>query len=304
MGVRLLRLVDRDRVEEKNLATQDFHPTDVGRFKAEALADRLQSQFPNLKVEARCADLEDIPLGDFAVDVVLGALDSRRARQSLITETAWPLRVPVVDGGVGEGLVGRVQVFVPRADTACLECTWGDADYRQLVAEYPCLPVAGAGAPPTVSPAFAGTVVAGLMTAECVRLLAGPAPSESREMSFDLYHQRFLVSRLRRSPRCRFDHQCVREVFALAKGFGSATLGDVVQAIGSRFGSTRAHVECRRRLLAQDSFNSGRFVALDRLRDRAGESLAALGFVPQDRLRVRTAERSAFVLFHPGREGA
>src|SRR6185437_6771952 len=64
-GVRRIRLVDRDRVEEKNLATQDYRSEDVGRPKAEVLADRLRQQFPGLTVEARTADLEDLPLGDF-----------------------------------------------------------------------------------------------------------------------------------------------------------------------------------------------------------------------------------------------
>jgi hypothetical protein len=98
--------------------------------------------------------------------------------------------------------------------------------------------------------------------------------------------QRFLMSRLRQSPRCRFDHQCVREAFHLGTEFGSATLGDVVQVLEQRFGSAPIHVECRRRLVVQAAFDTGRFVALDRLRDRAGESLATLGFVPADRLRA------------------
>jgi molybdopterin/thiamine biosynthesis adenylyltransferase len=119
-GVRLLRLVDRDVVEEKNLANQDFRPCDVGKPKAVALADRLREQVPDVVVEAHHADLETLPLGLFAVDLVLGALDSRRGRQALVSEIAWPLGTPVVDGGVGEGLLGRVQVFVPGADHGCL----------------------------------------------------------------------------------------------------------------------------------------------------------------------------------------
>jgi hypothetical protein len=157
------------------------------------------------------------------------------------------------------------------------------------------------------------------MTAECVRLLTDPVPAESREISFDLYHQRFLVSRLRRSPRCRFDHQCVRDAVHLETAFGSATLGDVVQAVEQHFGPAPVHLECRRRLLnraplvatsvlacgptSEDAcgygpFDSGRLIALERLRDRAGEALADLGFVPTDRLRARTADRSAFVVLH------
>ena len=42
--------------------------------------------------------------------------------------------MPVVDGGVGHPRLGRVQVFVPGEHAACLECTWGAADYRLAAA--------------------------------------------------------------------------------------------------------------------------------------------------------------------------
>jgi molybdopterin/thiamine biosynthesis adenylyltransferase len=284
-GVGVLRLVDRDRVEEKNLKTQDFQPADVGRFKAEALADRLRRDFPKVRIEARPVDLEDLPLADARVSLVLGALDSRRARQLLISELAWPLGVPVVDGGVGEGLVGRVQVFVPSATAACLECTWSGDDYRQLAAEYPCSPGARAEAPPTISPAFAGAVVAGIMTAEAVRILSGAAPVESQEVAFDLTHRRFLVTRLRRAPRCRFDHETVSELLRVE----ARTVGDVLAAIKGRFGVTPVHVERRGR--------GERFLTPEHLRPHASEPLTALGFGSGDWLRVRSAERSVFLAF-------
>src|SRR5205814_1582034 len=100
-GVGRIRLVDRDVVEGKNLAAQDYRPEGVGRFKSDAQAERLRARFPRLTVESYPVDLEDLPLGVAAVDLILGGLDSRRARQVLVGEIAWPLGVPVVDGGVG-----------------------------------------------------------------------------------------------------------------------------------------------------------------------------------------------------------
>ena len=38
-------LVDHDRVEPHNLLRQNFYPEDVGRFKSQALADRLARAF-------------------------------------------------------------------------------------------------------------------------------------------------------------------------------------------------------------------------------------------------------------------
>jgi molybdopterin/thiamine biosynthesis adenylyltransferase len=290
-GVGLLRIVDRDTVEEKNLAQQDYGPQDVGRGKAEALAWRLAGQFPHLRVEPFVADLEDVPLGAFRADVLLGALDSRRARQLLVSERGWPLGVPVIDGGVGEGLLGRVQVFAPGDASACLECTWGEADYRQLAAEYPCSPGATAEAPATVAPACVGAVVAGIMAARCLCLLNGEAPAESREIAFDLRHNRFLESRLRRSPRCRFDHQIVPEVVTLGS---EARVADLLALIESRFGTRPTHLEGRPRASC-GGFAPTRFLPAEALRSRAAEPVWVLGIGPGDGVRVRCGAESVFV---------
>jgi molybdopterin/thiamine biosynthesis adenylyltransferase len=285
-AVGLVRIVDRDRVEAKNLATQDFRPGDVGRAKALVLAERLRSQLPDKPIEAHCCDLEDLPLGAAAVDVILGALDSRRARQVLISEMAWPLGVPVIDGGVGEGLVGRVQVFVPGPAAACLECTWGQADYRQLAAEYPCLPGGEAQAPATVSTAFLGAAVASLMASECLRLLAGDRPAESYEVPFDLRQHHMRRFLLLRSPSCRFDH----EVVTAARPLKGATVADLLAEVQGACDGVPARLECRRGVAGPD-----RFLMPEALRDRAADSLASLGLVAGDRVRVRTATGSLFL---------
>ncbi len=44
LGARLL-LIDGDRVEERNLGRQNFYPEDLGRFKAQALAERLALKY-------------------------------------------------------------------------------------------------------------------------------------------------------------------------------------------------------------------------------------------------------------------
>jgi adenylyltransferase/sulfurtransferase len=291
-GVGTLRIVDRDVVEEKNLEQQDYRRRDVGTGKAEALARRLREEFPDLEIKAYGADLEDVPLGAFRVDVLLGALDSRRARQVLISERGWPLGVPVIDGGVGEGLLGRVQLFVPGPEAACLECTWGEADYRQLAAEYPCVPGGAVTTPATAAPACVGAVVAGIMAARCLCLLEGERPAESREVAFDLRHGRFLESRLRRSPRCRFDHQTVKEVLRLQTDGVSTRISDLLAVVERRFGTRPVHLEGRR---AGGGFAATGILSVETLRARAAEPLAALGLGPGDGLRVRAEGETSFV---------
>ncbi len=298
LGVNVIRIVDRDRVEPKNLTSQDYRAEDVGRSKAQVLAERVRNSRPGVKVEAYAADLEDLPWGLFDVDVLLGALDSRRARQLLISEIAWPQGIPVVDGGVGLGLLGRVQVFHPGPKSACFDCTLGKDDYRHLAAEYPCRPGGSIAAPPTNAPAFLGAVVAGYMAAECARILAGPGSTESREIVIDLDHGRTLVSRLGRSPHCRFDHEVVSELINLDQPFNRATGRDLISAVKRRFGSASVHLECRRGVHWGDTARewSSRFLELNSLRTRSEIRLSELGLDAEDRIRVRSPGSSAFVV--------
>jgi hypothetical protein len=238
------------------------------------------------------------------VDVLLGALDSRRARQVLASEMGWPLGVPVVDGGVGEGLLGRVQVFLPGPSAACLECTWGREDYRQLAAEYPCQPGAAAEGRPTVSTAFLGNFTATVMAGECLRVLAGRAGADSYEVPFDLTHYQFRRYLLRRSGACRHDHEVIGDTVILAKKDSGPPVQDVLAVIADRFGDAPVQVECRRGLGSAGPLGATRFLPLDALRARARDPLWALGFLPSDRLRVRHDGRSVFIALSPaGRDG-
>jgi hypothetical protein len=78
----------------------------------------------------------------------------------------------------------------------------------------------------------------------------------------------------------------VREVIRVP----GETVGDMLDAIGRRFGATPVHLEGRRRLLGS------RFATTASLRPRAGETLTALGFVTGDRLRVRSATESVWLV--------
>jgi molybdopterin/thiamine biosynthesis adenylyltransferase len=281
-GAGTIRLVDRDVVEEKNLAAQDYRPEDVGRFKSDVQAERLRRLFPRAVIESHALDLEDLPLGVAAVDLILGGLDSRRARQVLVGEIAWPMGVPVVDGGVGDPRLGRVQVFIPGEQTACLECTWGAADYRLASAEYPCVPGASASAAPTGAPAFLGSFTASLMVNEAVRLLSGADVKESYEIPFDLDQLHFRRFALRRATRCRHDHLITRETIAAGE-----SVGELLDAIEKRFAGQSVYLSARRAV--------GRFLSVDALKARCDEPLMSLGLVRGDRVRARCGGESAWL---------
>src|ERR687894_2783333 len=57
-GVARLRVVDRDRVEERNLSTQPYYRADVGAQKARILANNLYRAL-GVKVEARAEELDE-----------------------------------------------------------------------------------------------------------------------------------------------------------------------------------------------------------------------------------------------------
>lgn len=56
MGFRRLRVVDRDRIEERNLSTQPFYRADAGAFKARMLANALYRAV-GVEVDAQSVEL-------------------------------------------------------------------------------------------------------------------------------------------------------------------------------------------------------------------------------------------------------
>lgn len=81
-----LVLIDHDRVEEPNLARQNFYREDLGRFKAEALAERLARKFGRpvgyvLDAVARGSWPYQILLQQAAL--VIGCVDNPMARQAI-----------------------------------------------------------------------------------------------------------------------------------------------------------------------------------------------------------------------------
>lgn len=84
-------LIDPDRVEEHDLLRQNFYPGDVGRFKSQALAERLSRQY------GRPIRYSIYPFGNelmgeefgghlarrMAQGIIIGCVDNAAARQSI-----------------------------------------------------------------------------------------------------------------------------------------------------------------------------------------------------------------------------
>ena len=75
-----LRLIDGDRVEERNLERQNFWPEDLGHFKAQALAERLARRYRR-PVAYSVAPLQKGDLNSCAL--VVGCVDNAEARSAI-----------------------------------------------------------------------------------------------------------------------------------------------------------------------------------------------------------------------------
>jgi len=112
-----LVLVDHDRVEERNLRRQNFVREDLGRFKSEALAQRLARKY------GRAVAYSTLPVGTVELrfpGVVIGCVDNGLARRDIASgmNSFFGARI------VGEGYVRRPNWWVDAGN---------GEDYGQIV---------------------------------------------------------------------------------------------------------------------------------------------------------------------------
>jgi molybdopterin/thiamine biosynthesis adenylyltransferase len=202
-----LTIIDRDYYDAKNVRGQDITLRDVGLAKASVQARRARRINAALSVEALVEPVENVPLGRLRADVILACVDSRQARRYL-NQAAWRIGAPLIDAGVlADGLLARVEVYVPSPTAPCLECGWSAADYAALEQAYPCLD-GGPHPAPTNAPASLGALAAALQAIECEKLLCGQVQDAliARQVVLDARSHRHFVTAQHRNARCRFDH--------------------------------------------------------------------------------------------------
>jgi molybdopterin/thiamine biosynthesis adenylyltransferase len=235
--VERVTLIDPDVYETANLLTQDITPSDVGRRKALVQANRLSRINPRLRVTAIAEAVERVPLGLLRACVILACLDSRRSR-AYVNQAAWRLGVPWIDTGVeASSLLARVNVYVPTAASACLECGWDEQDYRMLEQAYPCQGFNEATFS-TNAPSSLGALAASLQALECAKVLSGQLEQAAigQQVLVDAAHHKHYVTNYRRNPVCRFYGH---ETWSIKKLHGGACELTVRQAI--ELGKSIAH---------------------------------------------------------------
>ena len=198
-GVGRIVLCDPDDVDVGNLSRSVlFGPDDVGRPKVEAAAGALRRLGLPVAVDARRSSLtRGVGLGELAdADMVLGCLDSTRARLELLGRCALA-DATLVDGGTGPWS-GEVRVRTD-AESPCWSCSLGAWDRGVSDVPRDCREIQGPGE--EAASVVTTTLVAGWMTAVGLRLVFGEEPP-ARVLRIDVAAGRTGGVELTRDPRC------------------------------------------------------------------------------------------------------
>ncbi|MEW6743758.1 MAG: ThiF family adenylyltransferase [Planctomycetota bacterium] len=195
-GVRHLRLVDRDFVEEGNVARQILYtPGDAREPTPKVVAARreLLRVDPDAPIEAHIADVNSATIESLlsGADVILDGLDNFETRY-LLNDFAVARGIPWIYAGV-VATSALAFPIVPRR-TACLRCLFPDSP------EPGALETCESAGVLTALPAL----VAAVQVAEAVKLLAGgPEKVSSRVLAIDAWEGTY-----RQGPRSERRADC------------------------------------------------------------------------------------------------
>jgi molybdopterin/thiamine biosynthesis adenylyltransferase len=228
--VRRLTLIDRDSYESANRFNQSVSQSWMGKPKALSQAHVAREVNAALRTEAIVDAVERVPLGLLRADLIVACLDSRRSRQ-YVNEVACRLGVPWIDAGVhADGLLARIDVYIPGEAAPCLECRWDSSDYDSLEQNYPCRDYESA---PTGAPAALGALAAALQALEGSKLLKGDTRRlcAGEQVVIDAQHHSHFRTRHRVNPDCRFGEHVAWRIEPLMLQHGARTLQDLVCAV-------------------------------------------------------------------------
>jgi adenylyltransferase/sulfurtransferase len=241
LGVGHLVIVDMDVVETSNLSRSVlFRPSDEGRPKAVAAAGAAQDLYPQIQAVPIVGNvLSDVGVGYFRwAQVVVGALDNREARV-FVNQCCAQAGRPWVDGGI-DVLSGIVRGFEP-PQSACYECTMGQADWDLLAKRRSCSLLARralreGGAPTTPTTA---SVVGGIQAQEVVKRLHGIASLAGAGYVFEgLAHSSYPV-RYPILPECPW-HEPAAPIEAAREWNSDTPLGVIWDGASARLGGLDA----------------------------------------------------------------
>lgn len=249
-GVRSIYVLDRDTVEPTNLSCA-YTYYDIGMRKVDAAAFRMRQINPEVDIIPIYGDLEfDLSWGLLRkVDLVIAALDSRRARMAL-NEHACFTRTPYLDVGVdGESMSLALRLYRPTSeqDFACYLCGFHPEDFALLEQRMAC--GENRKNEGLTNSLIAGTAAA-FAAAEALKFLMGDESFCGHELRLNMEHQVLLPpAKLPPNPEClcAHGHYVDKKNLMVVGPVESTTLMQVWKRAGRRLG-TNLRLELGREL--------------------------------------------------------
>jgi molybdopterin/thiamine biosynthesis adenylyltransferase len=208
LGVGRIAVWDRDRVERHNLTRSVlFRDDDVGRAKAEVVAERAAALDPSVRVEPRVGDaMAELRLSALdGVDAVFGCVDNFEARLR-VNELCLAAGVDLVDGAI-DARHASVEHYPFSAGRrlGCYECGLPPSAYRRIAERYSCGGLRRAGlaerkVPTTI---VTSSLAGALMVSWGLRMgaAAGASPAPRRAL-IDAVEGRTRVAAIVRGDAC------------------------------------------------------------------------------------------------------
>ncbi|UCF08795.1 MAG: ThiF family adenylyltransferase [Thermoplasmata archaeon] len=195
LGFGEITIVDYDDIEFSNVSRGLFEEEDIGKNKAQVLAERIGRNSPYAKVKAVASRVEEADEELLESQVILSALDNMPTRVWLAS-FAVKCGIPLIDGGIKE-FQGRVQTYLP--GKACLACNIPMDRYAEIMElSNPCEGIEfGAQASFTTI----SSVVAGVQANEAMKVVVG-LPVLSGVLVMDFLKNNYTVLALERNENC------------------------------------------------------------------------------------------------------
>lgn len=250
LGFRRILVVDLDVIETSNLSRGVlFRQSDVGRAKAEVVADAVRDLYPHAETKGMRANVQQhLGLGVFDwADVILGGLDNREARLFL-NRSSWKMGKPWIDGAI-EGLNGVARVF-EAGKPACYECTLGEVDWAILNRRMSCnlLTAADEEAGKVATTPTVSSVIAGVQVQEALKLLHGLPTLSGKGFVFEGLHHSSYVTEYSVDPDCQ-SHYVFERVVRLPQRSRDLTLAALRDLAVAALGEHEVSIEFSRDII-------------------------------------------------------